>query len=131
MVLAHGLISTFLTLPVLGQVHHFYSGYFSGDSLYGIEFNEQSSELSVIYNGTLDVSSSKWIATDVCHSWQGSEMDTLTNNRRRGKETFTLPTATLTKVTPSPIIIPLRTREALRFRKAVRVHERPECEHMR
>ncbi|KAJ5144935.1 hypothetical protein N7448_002327 [Penicillium atrosanguineum] len=65
MMMALGLLGVLLTPPVLGQVHHFYSGFMSGDSLYGVEFNEQSSALSVFYNGTLNVSSSKWIATDI------------------------------------------------------------------
>jgi len=69
MFLSRGLLTIASLSPlVLGKVHHFYFGCFSGDSLYGIQFNELKSELSVVYNGTLDVQSSKWIATDVCHT---------------------------------------------------------------
>ncbi|KAJ5777258.1 hypothetical protein N7520_000504 [Penicillium odoratum] len=62
--LTGGIFGALLCSPVLGQIHHFYSGFFSGDSLYGIEFNEASSKLNVVYNGSLDLSSSKWVATD-------------------------------------------------------------------
>ena len=66
--ITRGLFGAVLASPVLGQLHHFYSGVFSGSSLYGFEFNEKSEALSIFYNGSLDVSSSKWIATDVCCS---------------------------------------------------------------
>lgn len=65
MILTRGFLGALFSSSALGQVHHFYSGVFTGSSLYGVEFNEASSQLSFIYNGTLDISSSKWIATDV------------------------------------------------------------------
>lgn len=54
-----------LPVSVIGQIHHFYSGSFDGSSLYAVAFNEEASTLDIVYNGTLDVSSSKWIAADV------------------------------------------------------------------
>lgn len=65
MILTRNFLGALLSSSALGQVHHLYSGVFTGSSLYGVEFNEESSKLRVIYNGTLDISSSKWIAADV------------------------------------------------------------------
>lgn len=76
--ITRGLLGTVLASAALGQLHHFYSGVFSGSSLYGFEFNEHSESLSIFYNGSLDVSSSKWIATDACHSFQYTQLTMLT-----------------------------------------------------
>jgi hypothetical protein len=69
MSLFRGLLTILSLSPlVMGKAHRLYSGFFSGDSLYAIQFDESTSNLSVVYNGTLNIQSSKWIATDVGYS---------------------------------------------------------------
>lgn len=69
MLLTRGILASALLSPsVLGHLHNFYTGFYSGNSLYGIQFDDVSSELNVVYNGSLDMQSSQWIATDVGHS---------------------------------------------------------------
>ncbi|KAL4947991.1 hypothetical protein BDW69DRAFT_102971 [Aspergillus filifer] len=68
MLFTRGILGSVLLSPsVVGHLHNFYSGFYSGNSLYGIQFDELSSQLTVVYNGTLDVQSSQWIATDKLH----------------------------------------------------------------
>lgn len=56
------------TKPVLGNKHQLYSGFFAGSQLYGIQFDDETSTLTVVNNITTKSSDgSKWIAIDVCH----------------------------------------------------------------
>ncbi|KAE8378530.1 hypothetical protein BDV26DRAFT_281056 [Aspergillus bertholletiae] len=53
------------TKQVLASKHHLYSGFFSGSEVYGIEFDDEASTLTVINNITTNSSDgSKWIAID-------------------------------------------------------------------
>ncbi|KJK61777.1 Lactonase 7-bladed beta-propeller [Aspergillus parasiticus SU-1] len=53
------------TKHVLGAKHHLYSGFFSGSQLYRIQFDDETSALTVINNITTNISDgSKWIAID-------------------------------------------------------------------
>ncbi|BAE55422.1 unnamed protein product [Aspergillus oryzae RIB40] len=53
------------TKHVLGEKHHLYSGFFSGSQLYGIQFDDETSTLTVVNNITTNSSDgSKWIAID-------------------------------------------------------------------
>lgn len=55
------------TKHVLGEKHHLYSGFFSGSQLYGIQYDDETSTLTVVNNITTNSSDgSKWIAIDVC-----------------------------------------------------------------
>lgn len=64
---------TLLTLavaavPALADTHYFYSGFFSGSTIVGVEFDDETSSLTLVNNITTDASSgSKWIHLDV--SW--------------------------------------------------------------
>lgn len=122
MLVSRGFLGALLISPALGQIHHFYSGIFSGDNIFGIEFDEASSELSVLYNGTLELSSSKWIATDVSRITIRTIFENdgfLTIQYRKAKQIFTLRMVMHTKVILSTKTIPSPTGAMFRFRKAV------------
>ncbi|KAJ0359480.1 hypothetical protein COL154_008264 [Colletotrichum chrysophilum] len=61
---------TLLTLaaaavPALADTHYFYSGFFSGSTIVGVEFDDETSSLTLVNNITTDASSgSKWIHLD-------------------------------------------------------------------
>ncbi|KAF5506101.1 Carboxy-cis,cis-muconate cyclase [Colletotrichum siamense] len=61
---------TLLTLaaaavPTLADTHYFYSGFFSGSTIVGVEFDDETSSLTLVNNITTDASSgSKWIHLD-------------------------------------------------------------------
>ncbi|GKT47488.1 carboxy-cis,cis-muconate cyclase [Colletotrichum spaethianum] len=51
--------------PALADTHYFFSGFFSGSNIVGVEFNDQTQSLTLKKNITTDASSgSKWIALD-------------------------------------------------------------------
>lgn len=51
---------------VLCDTHHLLSGFFSGDTIVALEFDDAAFTLSVVNNITIDASTgSKWIALDV------------------------------------------------------------------
>lgn len=50
----------------LADSHYFFSGFFAGSSLVGVEFDDAASTLSLVHNMTLNTTAgSKWIAIDV------------------------------------------------------------------
>lgn len=52
--------------PVLCDTHYFFSGFFSGTAIVGVEFDEAASTLTLANNITTSATSgSKWIAIDV------------------------------------------------------------------
>lgn len=52
--------------PVLGKAHYFFSGFFAGETIVGVEFDDVISSLTLMHNITTQASSgSKWIAIDV------------------------------------------------------------------
>lgn len=56
---------------VLGDTHYFYSGFFSGSSIVGVEFDDSVSTLTLTQNITIKATAtggSKWIAIDVRHA---------------------------------------------------------------
>ncbi|KAI0014100.1 3-carboxy-cis,cis-mucoante lactonizing enzyme [Xylariaceae sp. FL0662B] len=63
-------VSTALSLaacavPVLGDTHYFFSGFFAGTSIIGVQFDDSTSSLTLVNNITTDVTDgSKWIAID-------------------------------------------------------------------
>ncbi|KAF2678623.1 3-carboxy-cis,cis-mucoante lactonizing enzyme [Lentithecium fluviatile CBS 122367] len=51
--------------PVLGETHYFFSGFFSGSTIVGVEFDDATDTLSLKQNISTNASSgSKWIALD-------------------------------------------------------------------
>jgi carboxy-cis,cis-muconate cyclase len=54
-------------IPALADTHYFFSGFFSGTTIVGVEFDDSASTLTLKNNITTDATSgSKWIAMDVC-----------------------------------------------------------------
>ncbi|KAF9881539.1 carboxy-cis, cis-muconate cyclase [Colletotrichum karsti] len=52
-------------VPALADTHYFFSGFFSGNTIVGVEFDDEKSSLTLVNNITTDASSgSKWIALD-------------------------------------------------------------------
>lgn len=52
--------------PALADTHYFFSGFFSGSTIVGVEFDDQTHSLTLKNNITTDASAgSKWIALDV------------------------------------------------------------------
>jgi carboxy-cis,cis-muconate cyclase len=52
--------------PILADTHYFFSGFFAGSTIVGVEFDDATSSLTLVNNITTDASSgSKWIALDV------------------------------------------------------------------
>lgn len=50
----------------LGEFHYFFSGFFAGSTIVGVEFDDVSLALSLVNNVTTQATSgSKWIAIDV------------------------------------------------------------------
>lgn len=55
-----------LATLALGEPHYFFSGFFAGSTIVGIEFDDATSDLSLVNNITTQATSgSKWIAIDV------------------------------------------------------------------
>jgi hypothetical protein len=54
-----------LVIPVLGNTHYFFSGFFAGSTIIGVEFDDGTSSLSIVNNITTSATGSKWIAIDV------------------------------------------------------------------
>lgn len=53
-------------VPVLADTHYFYSGFFSGTNVVGVEFDDAAETLAIVHNITTSATSgSKWIALDV------------------------------------------------------------------
>jgi len=53
-------------VPVLGDTHYFFSGFFSGTTVVGVEFDDLTNALTLVNNITISASGgSKWIALDV------------------------------------------------------------------
>lgn len=53
--------------PAIADTHYFFSGFFSGNTIVGVEFDDEKSSLTLVNNITTDATSgSKWIALDVC-----------------------------------------------------------------
>lgn len=62
------LAAAVLSTHVLGESHYMFSGFFSGDTIVALEFEDTTSSLSIVQNVTTDASGgSKWIALDVRH----------------------------------------------------------------
>ncbi|GKT59536.1 hypothetical protein ColTof3_06875 [Colletotrichum tofieldiae] len=54
-----------VAVPTLADSHYFFSGFFSGSTVVGVEFDDQTQSLTLKKNITTDASSgSKWIALD-------------------------------------------------------------------
>lgn len=52
--------------PVLADSHYFFTGFFSGSTIVGVEFDDVASTLTLVNNITTDASSgAKWITLDV------------------------------------------------------------------
>lgn len=56
----------FATLPVIADIHYLYTGYFQQGVISGIEFDDETSTLTLLDNYTVTSGSSRWIAADVC-----------------------------------------------------------------
>lgn len=53
-------------VPVLGDTHSFFSGFFSGSTIVAVQFDDTSNSLTIVNNITTPVvSGSKWINIDV------------------------------------------------------------------
>ncbi|KAF6787631.1 hypothetical protein CSOJ01_15176 [Colletotrichum sojae] len=51
--------------PAVANTHYFFSGFFSGSTIVGVEFDDEKSSLTLVNNITTDATSgSKWIALD-------------------------------------------------------------------
>lgn len=54
------------TVPVLAEKHYFYSGFFAGSTIVGVEFDDVASSLNIVNNITIEsTTGSKWISLDV------------------------------------------------------------------
>lgn len=54
--------------PALADSHYFFSGFFSGSTIVGVEFDDQTQSLTLKNNISTDASSgSKWIHIDVSY----------------------------------------------------------------
>jgi carboxy-cis,cis-muconate cyclase len=63
------LLSAALAVPALADTHYFFSGFFSGSTVVGAEFDDVASTLTLVNNISTSASSgSKWIAIDVSAS---------------------------------------------------------------
>ncbi|KAL0944674.1 uncharacterized protein CTRU02_202561 [Colletotrichum truncatum] len=52
-------------VPAFADTHYFFSGFFSGNTIVGVEFDDEKSSLTLVNNITTDAASgSKWIALD-------------------------------------------------------------------
>ena len=60
------LLATFAGLALCDK-HYFFSGFFAGSTIIGVEFDDVAESLTLVNNITTDASDgSKWIALDVC-----------------------------------------------------------------
>jgi carboxy-cis,cis-muconate cyclase len=54
--------------PAFADTHYLFSGFFSGTTVVGLEFDDATSALTVVNNITTTATGSKWIALGVCQS---------------------------------------------------------------
>ncbi|KAI8665301.1 hypothetical protein NCS56_00965800 [Fusarium sp. Ph1] len=64
MILTRVLIPLGTVSVVFAETHHLFSGFFSGSTIAGIEFDDLSSSLTLVKNISSEASGSKWITLD-------------------------------------------------------------------
>ncbi|RSL55216.1 hypothetical protein CEP54_009483 [Fusarium duplospermum] len=64
MILTRVLIPLGTISVAFAETHHLFSGFFSGSTIAGIEFDDNSSSLSLVKNISSEASGSKWITLD-------------------------------------------------------------------
>lgn len=68
------LVLAAAAVPALADTHYFFAGSFSGTTIYGVEFDDAASTLTLVNNITTSASGgSKWINIDV--SCQKEDVD--------------------------------------------------------
>lgn len=67
MILTRVLIPLGTVSVAFAETHHLFSGFFSGSTIAGIEFDDISSSLTLVKNISSEASGSKWITLDVRH----------------------------------------------------------------
>jgi hypothetical protein len=80
MILTKVLIPLGTVSVVFAETHHLFSGFFSGSTIAGIEFDDLSSSLTLVKNISSEASGSKWITLDVRHHDFSIDADILADN---------------------------------------------------